>query len=67
LWGKFSDRAGIDDLTFHDLSGTAIVRLTIPSATVPKIATFTGHSLRDAEAILYAHHLGRAVVVLRIV
>lgn len=60
-WGKLSDRAGINDLTFHDLRGTAVVRLAIAGATVPQIATFTGHSLRDVEAILDAHYLGRDV------
>jgi hypothetical protein len=35
------------------------VRLAIAGATVPQIATFTGHSLRDVEAILDAHYLGR--------
>lgn len=60
-WGKLSDRAGIRDLTFHDLRGTAVVRLAIAGATVPQIATFTGHSLRDVEAILDAHYLGRDV------
>jgi integrase len=58
-WGKLSDRAGIGDLTFHDLRGTAGVRLAIAGATVPQIATFTGHSLKDVEAILDAHYLGR--------
>jgi hypothetical protein len=28
---------------------------------VPQIATFTGHSLRDLEAILDAHYLGRDI------
>ena len=28
---------------------------------MPQIATFTGHSLRDVEAILDAHYLGRDV------
>ncbi|MCG2628825.1 tyrosine-type recombinase/integrase [Bradyrhizobium sp. WYCCWR 13023] len=60
-WGKLSDRAGIEDLTFHDLRGTAVVRLAIAGATVPQIATFTGHSLRDVEAILDAHYLGRDI------
>jgi integrase len=35
--------------------------LAIASATAPQIATFTGHSLRDVEAILDAHYLGRDV------
>lgn len=60
-WGKATDRAGIEDLTFHDLRGTAVVRLAIAGATVPQIATFTGHSLRDVEAILDAHYLGRDI------
>ena len=33
----------------------------LADATVPQIATFTGHSLRDVEAILDAHYLGRDV------
>jgi hypothetical protein len=28
---------------------------------VPQVATFTGHSLKDVEAILDAHYLGRDV------
>jgi hypothetical protein len=30
-WGKLSDRAGIDDLSFHDLRGTAVVRWPSPA------------------------------------
>jgi hypothetical protein len=37
------------------------VRLALVEATVPQIATFTGHSLRDVEGILDAHYLGRDV------
>jgi hypothetical protein len=57
-WSKARDRAG---LTFHDLRGTAVVRLAIAGATVPQIATFTCHSLKDVEAILDAHYLGRDI------
>lgn len=60
-WSKACERAGIQDLTFHDLRGTAVVRLAVAGATVPQIATFTGHSLKDVEAILDAHYLGRDV------
>jgi integrase len=60
-WGKACKRAGIRGLTFHDLRGSAVVRLALADATVPQIATFTGHSLRDVEAILDAHYLGRDV------
>jgi hypothetical protein len=31
-----------------------VLRLALADATVPQIATFTGHSLRDVEAILSA-------------
>jgi hypothetical protein len=54
---KACDRAGIRDLTFHDLR----VRLAIAGASVPQIAAVTGHSLKDVEAILDAHYLGRDI------
>jgi integrase len=60
-WGKLCKRAGIVGLTFHDLRGSAVVRLAISQATVPEIATFTGHSLKDVESILDAHYLGRDI------
>ena len=60
-WSKACARAGVSGLTFHDLRGSAVVRLALAEATVPQIATFTGHSLRDVEAILDAHYLGRDV------
>jgi integrase len=55
-------RAAVSGLTFHDLRGSAVVRLALAEATVPQqIATFTGHSLKDVEAILDAHYLGRDI------
>ena len=60
-WSKLCSRAGVSGLTFHDLRGSAVVRLALAEATVPQIATFTGHSLKDVEAILDAHYLGRDV------
>jgi integrase len=60
-WRKLCAKAKIDGLTFHDLRGSAVVRLALAGATVPEIATFTGHSLKDVEAILDAHYLGRDV------
>ncbi|WP_247402226.1 site-specific integrase [Bradyrhizobium sp. 76] len=60
-WGKACERAGVSGLTFHDLRGTAVVRLAIAGATVPQIAAVTGHSLKDVEAILDAHYLGRDI------
>ena len=35
--------------------------MALAEATVPQIATFTGHSLKDVEAILDAHYLGRDI------
>jgi len=60
-WAAACGKAGIKGLTFHDLRGSAVVRLALADATVPQIATFTGHSLTDVEAILDAHYLGRDV------
>jgi len=60
-WKKALKRARIEGLTFHDLRGSAVIRLALAEATVPEIATFTGHSLKDVEAILDAHYLGRDV------
>lgn len=57
-WGKVCARAGIEDLTFHDIRGTAVTRLAVAGCTVPQIASITGHSLKDAEAILDTHYLG---------
>lgn len=60
-WSKACRRAGVSGVTFHDLRGSAVVRLALAQATVPEIATFTGHSLKDVESILDAHYLGRDV------
>jgi hypothetical protein len=43
------------------LRDSAVVRVALVDATVPQIAMFTGHSLRDVEAVLDAHYLGRDV------
>jgi integrase len=51
-WGAASRKAGIIDLTFHDLRGTAVTRLSEAGCTPQEIATITGHSLRDLGAIL---------------
>jgi integrase len=51
-WGAASRKAGLIDLTFHDLRGTAVTRLSEAECTPQEIATITGHSLRDVGAIL---------------
>ncbi len=37
------------------------MRLALADVTVPQIATFIVHSLKDVEEILDAHYLGRDV------
>lgn len=61
MWQRLLANAGIANLTFHDLRGSAVVRLALSGCTVPEIVSITGHSLRDAEAILDKHYLGRDV------
>lgn len=51
-WRTARKRAGVSGVTFHDLRGTAVVRLARGGATIPQIASFTGHSLKDVTAIL---------------
>jgi integrase len=58
-WAKACSSAGISDVTFHDLRGSAVTRLFGAGAGVAEIAAITGHSLRDVEAILDAHYFGR--------
>jgi hypothetical protein len=62
-WGKAVIKSGLSDenLHFHDLRGTAVTRLALAGCTVPEIASITGHSLQDVEAILKAHYLGGQV------
>lgn len=59
-WGKASSAADLDDadVRFNDLRGTAVTRLALAGCTVPQIAAFTGHSLKDVERILAAHYMG---------
>lgn len=58
-WDKVKRKACIEGLTFHDLRGTAVTRLAMAGCTTPEIATITGHSLKEVEAILDAHYLNR--------
>lgn len=51
--------AGIVGVTFSDTRGTAVTRLAKVGCTVPEIASLTGHSLQDVNAILDKHYLNR--------
>lgn len=57
-WGKACEKAGIADLTFHDIRGTAVTRLALAGCNTSQIGAITGHSLRDVQNILETHYLG---------
>jgi hypothetical protein len=56
---KARDAAGINNLTFNDLRGTAVTRLALVGCSEAQIAAITGHSLSDVRSILDAHCLHR--------
>ncbi|WP_127142871.1 tyrosine-type recombinase/integrase [Pelagibacterium montanilacus] len=56
-WAKACDRAGIEGVTFHDLRGTFVTLAYQSGASIKEIAEVTGHSERDAEAIIRKHYL----------
>jgi integrase len=58
-WRKACAAAGVEGVSFHDLRGTAVTRLSLEEATPQEIATITGLSLADVSAILDAHYLHR--------
>ncbi|WP_245419468.1 tyrosine-type recombinase/integrase [Phyllobacterium salinisoli] len=58
-WRKACAAAGVVGVTFNDLRGTAVTRLAQVEASVPQIATITGHSLRDVNTIIDSHYLNR--------
>jgi integrase len=62
-WRKAVRKAGITGLTFHDLRGTAVLRLALADCTVPEIATITGHSIRDVQSILDSNYFHRDVAL----
>ena len=51
-WEATSRKAGIEDLHFHDLRGTAVTMLAEAGCTTPQIAAITGHSLKTVSSIL---------------
>ncbi|MGB5903076.1 MAG: tyrosine-type recombinase/integrase [Xanthobacteraceae bacterium] len=51
-WEAASKKAGIADLHFHDLRGTAVTMLAEAGCTTPQIAAITGHSLKTVTTIL---------------
>jgi len=57
-WRKLCRKAKIENLTFHDLRGSAVTRLSLAGASPQQAAGVTGHSLADVGAILDRHYLG---------
>lgn len=51
-WEAASKAAGVGDLHFHDLRGTAITMLAEARCSTPQIAAITGHSLKTVTTIL---------------
>jgi integrase len=51
-WALATKKAGIEGLTFHDLRGTAVTRLSEAGCTPQEIATITGHSLGEVQVII---------------
>ncbi len=51
-WYKASRRAGIVDLTFNDLRGSAITMLSEAGCTPQEIAALSGHTLKSVAQIL---------------
>jgi integrase len=64
-WGKACKKAAISDVTFNDLRGTAVTRLALVGCNEARIASITGHSLRDVHCILDAHYLHRDIELAR--
>ena len=52
LWADASKSAGLADLHFHDLRGTAVTMLSEAGCTLQQVAAITGHSLKSVEGIL---------------
>jgi len=58
-WRAACARAGVANLTFHDLRGSAVTRLALAGGTESEIAAITGHTLRGVRSILDTHYLHR--------
>ncbi len=59
-WDRITQRAGIDDLRFHDLRHEAISRFFELGLTIPEVAAISGH--RDATMLLkYAHAASKMI------
>lgn len=52
VWAKTAREAGVEQLHFNDLRGTAITLLAEAGCSIPQIASISGHSLKTVTEIL---------------
>lgn len=65
-WAKACDLAGVKGVTFHDLRGTFITLAHREGSSIREIAEVSGHSEKDAEAIIRKHYLAGDSAVTRL-
>lgn len=58
-WRKACAAAGVSGVTFHDLKGTAVLRLFLAGCTEAEVATITGNSIRSVRSILDINYFSR--------
>lgn len=62
-WRKAVEKVGITGKTFHDLRGTFVTLAYRNGASIKQIAEVSGHSEKDAEAIIRKHYLVSSAAV----
>lgn len=65
-WAGACEDAGVDGVTFHDLRGTFVTLAHRNGSSIKEIAEITGHSERDAEAIIRKHYLAGDAAIVRL-
>jgi integrase len=65
-WAKACELAGVEGVTFHDLRGTFITLAHREGSSIKEIAEVSGHSEKDAEAIIRKHYLAGDSAVTRL-
>lgn len=60
-WAAAVRKSGVTGLTFHDIRGTVVTRLALAGCSALQIGAITGHSSRDAAAVMAANYLGGQV------
>jgi integrase len=65
-WAAACAAAGVSGVTFHDLRGTFVTLAYRNGSSIKEIAEITGHSERDAEAIIRKHYLAGDSVIERL-